>query len=158
MILYLDTSSLVKLYVDEPSSREVARLLEKVEIAATSVLAYPEARAALARRRREGSLTPASHRRARAALDADWPRVLSLDVGEALARQAGDLAERHRLRGFDALHLASYLAIAQEFPGEEVRFSSADKALVRAARRATRPRRRRRIEVRAGARPGVRAR
>jgi predicted nucleic acid-binding protein len=144
MILYLDTSSLVKLYVDEPGSRDVARLLEKAEIAATSVLAYPEARAALARRWRERSLTPASHRRARTALDADWPRVLSLDVGEALARQAGDLAEHHRLRGLDALHLASYLVIAQEFAGEEVRFSSADKALVRAARRATRPRRRRR--------------
>jgi len=144
VILYLDTSSLVKLYVDEPGSQDVARLLERAEIAATSVLAYPEARAALARRRRERSLTPASHRRARTALDADWPRVLSLDVGAALARQAGDVAERHRLRGFDALHLASYLAIRREFPGEEVRFSSADKALVRAAGRATRARRRRR--------------
>ena len=143
MILYLDTSSLVKLYVDEPGSQDVARLLDKSEIAATSVLAYPEARAALARRRRERSLTPTSHRRARMALDADWPRILSLDVGVALARQAGDLAERHRLRGFDALHLASYLAIAQAFPGDEVRFSSADKTLARAARRVRTPKRRR---------------
>jgi predicted nucleic acid-binding protein len=144
MILYLDTSSLVKLYVDEPGSEEVGRLLVNADIAATSVLAYPEARAALARRRRERSLTPASHRRARAALDADWPRVLSLDVAEPLAREAGQLAERHRLRGFDAVHLASYLTITREFPGEDVRFSSADKALVRAARKATTPSPRRR--------------
>jgi len=144
LILYLDTSSLVKLYVDEPGSEDVALLLETAEIAATSVLAYPEARAALARRRRERSLSPAAHRAARGALDADWPRVLSLDVAEPLARQAGDLAERHRLRGFDALHLASFLAIAKEFPGEAVRFSSADKALERAARTATAGRRRRR--------------
>lgn len=144
MILYLDTSSLVKLYVDEAGSGEVVTLLETAEIAATSVVAYPEARAALARRRRERSLSPAAHRAARTALDADWPRVLSLEVADPLARHAGDLAERHRLRGFDALHLASYLAIAKEFPGEAVRFSSADKALERAARRATPPRRRRR--------------
>jgi predicted nucleic acid-binding protein len=138
VILYLDTSSLVKLYVHEPGSEGVGRLLEMADIAATSVLAYPEARAALARRRRESSLTPTSHRRARAALDADWPRILALDVAEPLAKSAGDLAERHRLRGFDALHLASYLTIAREFSGEDVRFSSADKALVRAAQRATR--------------------
>jgi predicted nucleic acid-binding protein len=36
MILYLDTSSLVKLYVDEPGSQEVTRLLEKAEIAGAS--------------------------------------------------------------------------------------------------------------------------
>jgi predicted nucleic acid-binding protein len=144
VILYLDTSSLVKLYVDEPGSQGVGRLLQDAEVAATSVVAYPEARAALARRRRERSLTPAAHQRARTALDADWPRILSLDVAAPLARQAGDLAKRHRLRGFDALHLASYLAIAREFPGEDVRFSSADKTLVRAARRAARPPRRRR--------------
>jgi predicted nucleic acid-binding protein len=116
VILYLDTSSLVKLYVHEPGSEDVGRLLEKAEIAATSVLAYPEARAALARRRRESSLTPTAHRRARAALDADWPRILALDVAEPLAKSAGDLAERHRLRGFDALHLASYLSIGPGVP------------------------------------------
>jgi uncharacterized protein len=144
VILYLDTSSLVKLYVEELGSEGVRGLLETAEIVATSVLAYPEARAALARRRRERSLTPASHRAARVALDADWPRLLSLEVAEPLARQAGDLAERHRLRGFDAIHLASYLTIANEFRGEDVRFSSADKALLRAARSATPSGRRRR--------------
>ena len=144
MILYLDTSSLVKLYVDEPGSAEIGRLVEDADIAASSVVAYPEARAALARRRREQSLTVAGHRRAKAALEADWPCVLALDVASAVARSAGDLAERHRLRGFDAVHLASYLAIAREFPDEDVRFSSADKALERAARRAARARRRRR--------------
>jgi len=65
-------------------------------------------------------------RRAKAALEADWPRVLALDVSSPLARSAGDLAEHHRLRGFAALHLASYLAVAREFAGEDVRFSSAD--------------------------------
>ena len=136
MILYLDTSNLVKLYVDEPGSDVVQRLVEGAEVVTASVVAYAEARAALARRRREGSLPAAAHRRARTALDADWPRVLALDVSSVLSRSAGDLADRYRLRGFDALHLASYLVVAHEFPEEDVVFSSADHALERAARRA----------------------
>lgn len=138
MILYLDTSSLVKLYVQEPGTQQVEGLVERAELVATSVVAYAEARAALARRRRESGLTPAEYRRSRTALDADWPRLLTLEVSEPLARLAGDLAEREKLRGFDALHLASYLTVAEEFRGEDVRFSAADKALTRAARRATR--------------------
>jgi predicted nucleic acid-binding protein len=142
VILYLDTSSLVKLYVDESGSQEVHSLVEEAELVVASVVAYPEARAALARRRRERRLTAAAYRRAKVALDADWPRLLTLAVGGELARSAGDLTERKRLRGFDAIHLASYLAVVREFPGESVRFSAADQRLVRAARLA-RPRRRR---------------
>ncbi len=138
MILYLDTSSLVKLYVEEPGSRGVQKLVSRAELVTTSVVAYAEARAALARRRRETGLTPTEHRRARVALDGDWPRILTLEVAEPLARRAGDLAERHRLRGFDALHLASYLTVSEEFRGEDVLFSTADDALRRAARSATR--------------------
>lgn len=141
MILYLDTSDLVKLYVEEPGSEAVRRLVERAAIVASSIVAYPEARAALARRRRERSLTAAEHQRAKAALDADWPRVLALEVGTVVAHSAGELAERHRLRGFDALHLASCLVLAREFPDETVRFSSADRQLATAAQRAVRPRR-----------------
>jgi len=43
-------------------------------------------------------------------------RIIALD--EDLARHAGDLAERHALRGYDAVHLASALAI--DVPGELV--------------------------------------
>jgi predicted nucleic acid-binding protein len=142
VILYLDTSSLVKLYVEEPGSAEVRRLVEAADIVATSVVAYPEARAALARRQRERSLTPAAHRRTKAALEVDWPHVLALDVSSPLARSAGDLADRYQLRGFDALHLASYLAFALEFQDEDVRFSSADRKLERSARLARGGRRR----------------
>jgi hypothetical protein len=114
----------------------VLRLVDQAEIVGTSVVAYAEARAAFARRRRERSLTPNAHQRVKAAFEADWPRFMTLDVAEPLARRAGELAERHRLRGFDALHLASYLALQEDFPDDEVRFSAADRALEAAARRA----------------------
>ena len=53
MIVYLDTSSLVKLYVEEDESSKVDALVKSSEITATSLVAYAEARAAFARRSRE---------------------------------------------------------------------------------------------------------
>ena len=57
MTLYVDTSSLIKLYVTEAGSDRVRQLVGKASVVATSVVAYPETRAALARLRREGTLT-----------------------------------------------------------------------------------------------------
>ena len=133
MITYFDTSSLVKLYVLEDGSEEVRSLIEESSVAATSVVAYAEARAAFARRTREGSLTTRDHKRAKIDLDRDWSRYLSLEVTAATARQAGDLAERHALRAFDALHLASYLAVIARISDEPYRFSSFDTRLSAAA-------------------------
>ena len=53
MILYLETSNLVKLYVREKDSEAVRVSVEASEAVATSVLAYAEARAAFARKLRE---------------------------------------------------------------------------------------------------------
>ena len=47
MIVYLGTSSLVKLYVEDEGSTEVAAIVKNARTAPTSVIAYAEARAAL---------------------------------------------------------------------------------------------------------------
>jgi len=54
VILYLDTSALVKLYVQEVGSADVNDWLKDADAAATSWVAYAEARAAFARGLREG--------------------------------------------------------------------------------------------------------
>jgi predicted nucleic acid-binding protein len=56
MILYLDTSALVKLYVEEIGSNEVKKLVKTAQIVSTSRIAYVEARAGFARKLREGEL------------------------------------------------------------------------------------------------------
>lgn len=145
MILYLDTSSLAKLYIDESGSDEVRALVADAQIAATSDVAYPEMRAALARRRREGSLSATSFRAAKRALHADWPDYVTVTVTPALCREAGHIAERYRLRGFDSIHLASFLELVRTGEARDVTFSSFDAALnmaALAARRAARQTRR----------------
>jgi predicted nucleic acid-binding protein len=135
MILYLETSRLVKLYVEESGSDETASLLEKAEFAATSIISYVEARAALARKTRDGGLTEDGHKMAKASLEADWERFIVLHTGMDVVREAARLAEKHGLRGFDALHLASALSFGSGAEGKfSVIFASADVKLKEAAR------------------------
>jgi predicted nucleic acid-binding protein len=133
LILYLETSSLVKLYVREKDSETVRGCVEASEAVATSVLAYAEARAAFARKLREQGITKDAHEAVKRALAADWPSVFVLYVTAGTARLAGDLAEKHALRGFDALHLASAAELRAAGAGD-IRFSSADERLRAAAR------------------------
>lgn len=143
--LYLDTSSLLKLYVAEDGSDEVRQDLSDCAAGATSAIAYVEARAAFARRRREGTLTAAAFRTATRDFEEDWPQYLVVEPTMALCREAGALAERHALRGFDGLHLAAFLQVVRDAPSSEVRFSSFDRALNRAATAALRRQRKSRV-------------
>jgi uncharacterized protein len=136
--LYLDTSSLVKLYVAEPGSESVQTRVERATVVATSLISYPEARAALARRRRERLLAPAAFEAAKRNLDADWPKYLAVQVTNALCRDAGELAERYALRDYDSVHLASYLDVARQAGAGDTEFSSSDDRLNVAAGRAVR--------------------
>jgi predicted nucleic acid-binding protein len=132
LILYLETSNLVKLYVREKDSEAVRVSVQASEAVATSVLAYAEARAAFARKLREQGITRDAYRTVKRALDADWPSFFVLNVSAGTARSAGDLAERHALRGFDALHLASAIEL-RAAGAADLRFSSADDRLRAAA-------------------------
>lgn len=131
--LYLDTSALIKLYVEEAGADRVEGLVERAEIVATSVVAYAEARAALARRHRENDFTASEYQGIVSELDASWQGYERLGVTEGLAREAGELAEEHALRGFDAVHLASALRLAQRFPSSS--FLTFDERLTAAAER-----------------------
>ena len=134
MTLYLDTSSLVKLYVAETDTDAVRRLVSDATVVATSLVAYPEARAALARRRREGALASTTFVEAKQAFEADWASYLAVEVTASLCREAGELAETYRLRGYDSVHLASFADVARHAGPRETRFSSFDDRLNRAAR------------------------
>jgi len=134
MTLYLDTSSLIKLYVDEDGSDVVRKLVARAAFVSTSVIAYAEARATLARLRREGRLTRSKLSLAKRRFEDEWPTYLRLRVSDSLCREAGDLAERHRLRGDDSVHLASFAEIARRAGAKTTRFSSFDGRLNHAAR------------------------
>ena len=138
MTLYLDTSSLVKLYVTENGSDDVQHLVREATVVSTSPVAYAETRAAFARLRRERRLTPQTFASVKRALDDQWPAYLTIAVTDTLCRAAGHLAERYSLRGFDSIHLASFAEIATSAGIDATRFSSFDDRLNRAAVKLTR--------------------
>ena len=84
------------------------------------------------------ALTAAAFTRASGAFEDDWPRYLAVEPSASICRTAGDLTDRYRLRGYDAVHLASYLEIARRAGVGEAQFSSFDERLNRAARAAVR--------------------
>ncbi len=135
MTVYLDTSNLVKLYIDEPDSHDVRALVDHADVVVTSAIAYPEARATFARRRRERLMTAAEAAAAVRQLDADWGRLVTIPLHEDLTRAAGRLAEMHHVRGCDAVHLAAFEDLVSRAGDEDVQFSCADQRLVKAARR-----------------------
>jgi len=131
LAVYLDTSALVKLYAEEEGRELVFEAVDSSETVATSTVAYAEARAALARRQREGEMDEEGHRRAVERLDGEWRGYERLAVSNLVAHRAGELAELHALRGFDAVHLASALRLAERFEG--MSFLAFDDRLVTAA-------------------------
>ncbi|MFH1024568.1 MAG: type II toxin-antitoxin system VapC family toxin [Planctomycetota bacterium] len=132
MTLYLDTSDLVKLFVAEPGSALVRETLEAAVAAATSRVAWVEVCAALARKRRDGTLTSRNHAAALAAFRRQWGRFLVMEVSPEVAELAGELSDRHGLRGYDAIHLASARILAEHLKAP-VRFLTADVSLKSAA-------------------------
>jgi len=107
LILYLDTSALVKLYAEEEGSDLVRQGVRASDLIATSLMAYAETRSALARKNRSREISRAIFTKCKKEFDRDWLRLHRLPVDELLVRKAGELAEQHALRALDALHLAT---------------------------------------------------
>jgi len=72
-----------------------------------SLLTYVETRAALAARRRASARARIRLGRTRSELEERWQEVDVVDFDPLVADVAGLAAEQHRLRGADAVHLAS---------------------------------------------------
>ena len=110
-IVYFDSSAFVKLVVEEEASDLAAALWDGCDAAVSSRLAYPEVRAALAAAGRDHRLSPRDQAHAEGAWEAYWAATRAVELTERVSASAGSLAAQHGLRGADAVHLASLLAV-----------------------------------------------
>jgi predicted nucleic acid-binding protein len=134
VILYLDTSALAKLFIVEPAGESVRGAVTQAAAVATHLIAYAEMRAIFARAVRMGWVDVAALRALTIEFQRRWASLDVLGVTESLVRRAGDLAERHGLRGYDSVHLAAVLALKESVgSGAEVRFGVFDTKLRDAA-------------------------
>ena len=134
MILYLFTSALAKITSKKGEALTSGKKADEAEGIATSRIAYAEARAAFARKRREHGLSRKGYRLVVEDLNQDRDDYFILDVSDGVVKSAGILAERHDLRGADAIHLASALALGKR-SDSNVMFFCFDGRLTFAARK-----------------------
>lgn len=118
MILFLDTSALVKLYIAEAESPDVHDAVARAETVAVCRIAWAEACAALARRAREVPADETATIAAREAMARDWPHFLIIEITQKVVERAGEFAETFALRGYDSVQLASAYEIFTAAPGE----------------------------------------
>lgn len=131
MILYLDTSSLVKLYVEEAFSNLVRKWVDDAEAVATCRVAYPETISAFNRRLRNSDLPEKDYDRFINVFAREWERFVVVDFDEL---DAGNMVAKYGLRGFDAIHLSAARLIRIEKEEVAISFSSFDKKMNEAAR------------------------
>ena len=129
-VFYVDASAWVKRYVQEDGSSRVDDLFEHGERIATSDLGYVETVAALARR-----LSSEQWPDVETSLQLDWHAMMRFDVSQSVVYRALQLAHKYKLRGADAVHLATALEL-QKVAGdasESVVLVAADRELLQAA-------------------------
>ena len=132
MILYLDTSALVKVYVTEPYREPVISAMQEAETVASHRLVYVEAHAAFARALNERKLTEGQHEAVTREFRADWKNYLQVGTSQSLIQRAADLAEAFHLRACDSVHLAA-ADVLHARSEETVLFACFDRKLNRAA-------------------------
>lgn len=133
MIIYLDTSALIKLYIKEKGSDLLTNWTNSSRLEATALVTWVEIAAALAKGEQSGAITKTVAQTGWQQFMKDWHSIIVIEVSEALIRQAGDLAWKRQLRGYDAVHLASTL-FWQQTTGESVSLITFDKQLWRAGK------------------------
>ena len=136
MPYYLDTSALIKHYVAESGSAWLDSLVFQSEdnLILTSRVTMVEVWSALARRRREASISTQHHADTLNAFHEDCLlryRFVEFDV--PVIETAGVLLERHPLRAYDSVQLASAVIAARTLADADLSqptFLSADKNLL----------------------------
>ena len=130
MILYLGTSSLVKLYMEEDRSDAVRGWVKEAEIVATCRVAYTEVISALELKYRQKDLSKSEYDHIVKRFSQDWLNFAIVDFDE---REAGLFVKKYGLTRFDAMHLSAAKLIKKESRDILLSFSSADENLCRAA-------------------------
>lgn len=136
-LYYLDTSALVKRYIDETGSQWLRAIIDTAEALLSTQLPVPEVISALNCLVREELLAPPDYHRLRLAFQQDCIEEYQLTpLNSDILSLSCKLIERHPLRAYDAVHLATALVAeraleAQDLP--HLTFLSADGRLLTVA-------------------------
>ena len=133
--VYLDTSALIKRYIDEEGTERILELTEDTAAVQVIILDITplEARSALRRRQREGDISEADASGILNQIETDVSSSFLVQPStSAVIEDGARLIDRHALRAYDALQLAGCLVTREQVPGP-LTFVCADVRLCAAA-------------------------
>jgi len=133
---FLESTAFAKLFVQEPGTDALIRLMESIEdnrklIAASAPL---EVYAAIRRRERAGDISQANATAAFEILRIESARMVQEPLNPAVLESARQLLDRTKLRWTDALQLGAALVAREMFRGTEIIFVSVSPVLLETAR------------------------
>jgi len=115
VILYCDTSALLKLLINEENSDRMIKAGEACQAIAVSRITWAESMAAFAQRSRFRGADQSALASAKAAFEQAWPGFAIADVSQSLVEKAGVYAEAFALRGYDSVQLATAHELHERF-------------------------------------------
>lgn len=135
-LYFLEATAFAKLFVREPGTDALIRLMETVEdnrklISAGTPL---EVYAAIRRRERSGDIAPADAAAALEILRLEAARMVQQPLNPAVLESARQLLDRTRLRWPCALQLGAALTARDMFQGTAITFVSSSQEMLDAAR------------------------
>lgn len=133
---FLESTAFAKLFVQEPGTDVLIRLMESVEdnrklIAASAPL---EVYAAIRKRERAGDISSADAAAAFEIMRIEAARMVQEPLNPAVLEAARQLLDRTKLRWTDALQLGAAFVAREMFRGTEIIFVSGSAQLLEAAR------------------------
>ena len=134
MILYMDTSALIKRYIYEKGTDDVIGWMEDADMIGTALITRAEFSATIARAIRGNRLPEAAAIETLDEFRANWLNYQHIAIDESLLARADGLAVSHALRGYDAVHLACALTW-QELLGAQVSLAAYDFEMREAAQK-----------------------
>ena len=116
-LFYLDSSAWLKRYFLEPGSGWIMRLFESGNPLASSVLGYIEVASALTRQQVPRKLDEDKLAQLQQQLEEDWGDLTGFPLTDETVGRAVRLARGYKLRGADAVHLATALGVNDALVG-----------------------------------------
>jgi predicted nucleic acid-binding protein len=107
VILFCDTSALMKLLVDETQSDQIRQISTTVDAIGVCRISWAETMAVLARLQREDPVCNEDLEQARQHLIQSWKTFTIVEVSQPLVETAGRFADVFALRGYDSVQLAA---------------------------------------------------
>jgi predicted nucleic acid-binding protein len=132
MNLYIDTSALIKLFVQETYSNEIRQSVENAELVATGLMTRAETAAGINRLARMNFLDESQRAMALNDFRQKWDDFHRIPITEQLVAHADLLTSQYLLRGYDAIHLACALTW-QDLLNMPITLATFDKELRQAA-------------------------